>query len=153
MKQKERIDRVIELANASVRSERSMDDPMQLECRKETMKLCEEGIDVRLAALDECHRIKDIMTQQFVIGEIVTGGPMPGEGIEREAIWHLANSSMSEHWNLLTELAIVFERSLAKNEFKDAFVIAWKKAEGVTKEDLAYTLRRYGFKCLFGFWR
>jgi hypothetical protein len=146
------MNRIVELANASTLPDGMTDDAMQIKCLEATLGLCRDGLQARLAALDESLRIKDMFARHRVVGDIVSGRAIDAEGIEREAIWHMANSCRSEHWDLLAELAIVFERSVTRGEFKSALVTAWKKAGGVTKENLAYSLRRRGFNHFFGVW-
>jgi hypothetical protein len=145
------IDRVIALANRSVGKGGTIDDTMQVECFEATLELCKRGLNARLSALDQCHRITNPLAQHRVVGDIIAGC-LECPGIESAALQHLANSSRSMHWDWLAELAVVFEREVSRAEFRNALGRAWRKAEGVTKENLAYALRRRGFKQFFGRW-
>lgn len=120
------------------------------------IRLCEYGAEARLAAVAESFRIESAFDQHNVVAQLVRG-ESARSGLQGEVLRLLADSDRPECWALLAEIPQVFEKGVRyagvpRKDFKDAYIAAWRKASGATKQNLEETLKRRGFKKLFGIW-
>ena len=153
------VDRLIALANGCVGPGGSVDKAKQAEIPAAVLQLCKCGVPGRLAAVEQSYRITDALSQHNVVAQVIRGDPArrPEDAIHSEALWLLANSSRQEHWDLLAEIAIVFDKGVfyegvPRRELKRALAAAWRKASGATRLNLEESLTRRDFRRMFGVW-
>jgi len=110
------------------------------------------GPSTRLNALLRCKEIQDAFTRICWAPHLVCGEPDRREGIETDALHSLSESDQESDWELLVHIAGALSRGAPRPNLRRALVTASRKAQGVLRRDLEYTLRRNGFRRVLGIW-
>jgi hypothetical protein len=126
--------------------------PAQVKLYGMTCDLIGTGTQRRLQAIKESYRINDPIIRLTVVGDLIGGVPGISNRLDSEALTVLASSDREELWDYLCQSAHIFARYVSRAELRRSLVTAWRKAKGVAKENLEYTLRRQGFGKVFSQW-
>jgi hypothetical protein len=117
--------------------------------------ICEMGVPARLFAIKGSHGM-DAFTRIGLVAHLTVGAALGSlsaqEPIHGPVSVLLSESPNPSDWECLCELSHIFAGKVPRGDLRRALVKVWRKADGVLKKDIAYTLRRRGFVRLGSWW-
>lgn len=113
--------------------------------------ICRMGVPARLYAIKESKGM-DSFIRIGIVANLTVGGLRDQEQSHGPVLVLLSESSNPDDWDCLCELSHIFEGKVSRADLRGALVKVWRKADGVLKENIAYTLRRRGFARIGPWW-
>ncbi len=113
--------------------------------------ICSLGVPARLVAIKAALDIKDTVRGMAAIADLIEGVHNDVEPIHEPALILLAENKSEASTKYLCELAYILERKVSRTTLKKALLHVWEKSPE-QRENIAYTLRRRGFRRFLGWW-